>query len=322
MPRIAVVQDAPVLLDLDRSLMRLAEAVAAAVEGGARIVVFPEAFLPGYPTWIWRLRPGADLSLSSELHGRLVRSSVDIRAGGLAPLCQAAKKHGVAIVCGVNERDGEYSRATLYNTLVFIDTDGTLKNRHRKLVPTNPERMVWGPGDGSGLRVVELAGMRVGGLICWENYMPLARYALYAQGPELYVAPTWDSGEGWQATMRHITREAGCWVVGSAIAMQGKDVPDDFPSRDQLFMDPDEWLCPGGSVVVAPFGAPVAGPLDRERGILYSDCEPARVAAARRSLDVAGHYARPDIFRLEVTREEMSPVRFTEPSVEPATREE
>jgi nitrilase len=313
MSRIAVVQDAPVLLDLDRSLERLGEAVAAAAQGGARIAVFPEAFLPGYPTWIWRLRPGGDMQLAAELHGRLVRASIDIRAGGLAPLSEAAARHRVAIICGVTERDGDYSRATLYNTLVFIDTDGTVKNRHRKLVPTNPERMVWGPGDGSGLRVVELAGMRVGGLICWENYMPLARYALYAQGPELYVAPTWDSGDGWLATMRHIAREAGCWVVGAAIAMQGKDVPDGFPSRDQLFPQPDEWLCPGGSVVVAPFGGPVAGPLDRERGILYVDCDPDKVAGARRSLDVAGHYARPDVFRLEVAREPMSPVRFEDP---------
>ena len=305
MTRIAVVQEAPVLLDLDRSLAAVTEAVATAAGGGARIAVFPETFLPGYPTWIWRVRPGADLALSAELHGRLVRASIDIEAGGLAPLCEAAAKHGVAIVCGVCERDGEHSRATLYNTLVFIDTDGTLKNRHRKLVPTNPERMVWGRGDGSGLRV--------GGLVCWENYMPLARYALYAQGPDLYVAPTWDSGDGWQATMRHIARESGCWVVGSATAMQGKDVPGDFPSRDQLFTQPDEWLCPGGSVVLAPFGAPVAGPLDRQRGILYADCDPTKVTAARRSLDVVGHYARPDVFSLDVTREPMRPVRFTDP---------
>ena len=312
MTRIAVVQEAPVLLDLDRTRARVVEAVATAAEGGARIAVFPETFVPGYPTWIWRLRPGGDMSLAAELHARLVRASIDIQAGGLAPLCEAAARHGVAIVCGVCERDGEYSRATLYNTLVFIDSDGTLVNRHRKLIPTNPERMVWGRGDGSGLRVVELAGMRVGGLVCWENYMPLARYALYAQGVELYLAPTWDSGDGWQATLRHIAREAGCWVVGCAIAMQGADVPDDVPSRDQLFPQPDEWLCPGGSVVVAPFGAPVAGPLDRQRGILYADCDPARVAHARRSLDVVGHYARPDLFRLEITRSPLAPVHFTD----------
>lgn len=142
--------------------------------------------------------------------------------------------------------------------------------------------------------------------------MPLARYALYAEGLDLYLAPTWDSGDAWLATMRHIAREAGCWVVGSAIAMQGKDVPEGFPGRAQLFPDPDEWLCPGDSVVFAPFGASVAGPLTRERGILYADCDPARVAGARRALDVVGHYARPDVLRLEVSRKRQTPVRFTD----------
>lgn len=142
-------------------------------------------------------------------------SAVDIDAGDLKPLCDAAKNNNITIVCGVNERDGELSRATLYNTAVIIDTDGSILNRHRKLMPTNPERMVWDFGDGSGLNVVDTSAGKVGTLLCWENYMPLARYALYSQGVEIYVAPTYDSGDEWLGTMQHFAREGRCWVICS-----------------------------------------------------------------------------------------------------------
>jgi nitrilase len=212
---------------------------------------------------------------------------------------------------GVHERDGDFSRSTLYNTMVVIGPSGTILNRHRKLMPTNPERMVWGLGDGSGLRVVDTPGGRVGGLICWENYMPLARYTIYAQGPDFYVAPTWDCGGGWVSTMRHIALEGRCWVLGNGTAMRGSDVPPDFPERARLFSDPDEWFNSGDSVIVSPAGSIVAGPLHEEHGILLADCDPSKARAARRTLDVAGHYSRPDVFRLDVTREVREPLRFS-----------
>src|SRR5439155_6692 len=173
---------------------------------------------------------------------------------------------------------------------------------------TIPERMVWGQGDASGLRVVDTPAGRVGALICWENYMPLARYALYAQGPDFHLAPTWDAGSGWISTMRHIALEGRCWVLGSGTAMRGRDVPADFPHRDEVFPDQDDWFNPGDSVIVAPNGRIVAGPLRDEHGILYADCDPAAAAAARRTLDVAGHYGRPDVFRLEVRGDPRPPV--------------
>jgi nitrilase len=181
-------------------------------------------------------------------------------------------------------------------------------------MPTNPERMVWGQGDGSGLRVVDTPVGRVGGLICWENYMPLARYSIYAQGPEIYVAPTWDEGEGWMSTMRHIALEGRCWVLGNGTAMRGRDLPSDFPDRDRLFPDLEAWFNPGDSVIVAPNGEIVAGPLHAEHGILYAECDPARARSARRTLDVAGHYGRPDVFTLEVRREARTPVTFSDDS--------
>ena len=151
---------------------------------------------------------------------------------------------------------------------------------------------------------------RVGGLICWENYMPLPRFALFAQGCEIYIAPTWDEGETWISSMRHIAAEGRCWVLGNGCAMRGKDIPTDFPKRAQIFPDLADWYNPGDSVVVDPRGNIVAGPLHAQHGIIYADCDPATSSAAKRTLDVAGHYGRPDIFRLEVNREARTPIDF------------
>jgi nitrilase len=290
-------------------MKRALETLEEAVNEGARLVVFPEAYLPGYPTWIWRLRPGGDMALGNTLHAQLRDNSVDIAAGGLKPICEAAAKHGVVVVMGLNEIDSEFSGTTIFNTVVVIGSDGSILNRHRKLMPTNPERMVWGFGDASGLRVVDTSVGRIGCLICWENYMPLARYALYSQNIEIYVAPTWDSGEIWRASMNHIAREGGCWVVSTATALQGLDVPETFPGRGELFKD-DEWINSGDAVVVKPFGGIVAGPLHQEKGILYATIDPEAARGARKPLDVAGHYGRPDIFRLDIDRRPMPPTTF------------
>jgi nitrilase len=308
MTRIAIIQQAPVFLDRAATLAKAVGAVGEAAREGARLVVFPETFVPGYPAWMWRLRPGLDLGLTEQLHARLSAQAVDLTGDDLAPLREAAAGHGVTIVCGLNERDAQFSRGTLYNTVVVIGPDGTLLNRHRKLMPTNPERMVWGFGDATGLKAVDTPCGRVGTLICWESYMPLARCALYAQGVEIYVAPTYDSGERCTATMQHIAREGGCWVLGSGCAFQGRDIAAALPAKAKLYENPDEWINAGDSVVVAPGGKIVAGPLHEQFGTLYADVDLERVGMARRTLDVAGHYARPDIFQLQVNRRPQHPV--------------
>ena len=307
--KIAVIQKPPVLLNLQATIERAVDGIAEVARAGAQLAVFPEAFLPGYPTWVWRLKPGADMALSGEIHDRLRDNAVDIDGGTLAPIREAAREHGITVVCGINEIDRRFSGSTLFNTVVVIGPDGALLNRHRKLMPTNPERMVWGMGDASGLRVVDTPVGRVGCLLCWELYMPLARFALYAQNLEVLIVPTWDCGEGWQASLRHVAREAGCWVVSLATALHARDIPGDFPQRARLF-GADEWICDGGAVVVEPFGGPIAGPLHQKQEVLYAEIDPARAPHARRSFDVAGHYARPDIFQLSVNRAPMAPATF------------
>ncbi len=189
MTKIAIIQRPSVLLDRDATIALAARWVAEAAAEGASLIVLPESFIPGYPFWIWKLAAGKDSVLMGELHTRLMEQAVDTGSGDLAGLCEAAQTHNVTIVCGIDERDRAHGAGTLFNTVVVIGADGKVQNRHRKLMPTNAERMVHGFGDASGLQVVDTPVGRLGTLICWENYMPLARYALYSQGVEIYVAP-------------------------------------------------------------------------------------------------------------------------------------
>ncbi|MFL0810351.1 MAG: carbon-nitrogen hydrolase family protein [Agarilytica sp.] len=310
MSKIAVIQHSPAYLDKAATISLAVDCIEKAASNGAELIVFSETFIPGYPAWIWRLRPGADWNTSEELHKRLLNNSIDLCSDDLHPLYEAAKQHQVTVVCGIEERDSELSRSTLYNTVITIDNKGKLANKHRKLMPTNPERMVWGFGDASGLSTVDTPAGRLGALICWENYMPLARYALYAQGVELYIAPTYDSGDAWLSTLQHIAREGRCYVVGCGNLIRGSDIPDDFPEKDALYPDAEEWINPGDSVVIEPGGEIIAGPLHQEEGILYCDINREKVVTAKRALDVAGHYSRPDIFTLNVNTQPQSPIQF------------
>ncbi|MEX2341108.1 MAG: carbon-nitrogen hydrolase family protein [Candidatus Paceibacterota bacterium] len=305
--KIALVQNPPAYLDKEKTIALVVTYIEEAAKEGASLVVFPEAYISGYPTWVWRLRPGGDMGLAGEIHARMVKSAVDLSSSDMQPIFDIAKKYEVTVVIGMNEVDTEYSGSTIFNTVVTIGPEGTILNRHRKLMPTNPERMVWGMGDASGLRVVDTPVGRIGTLICWENYMPLARYALYAQKLDILVAPTWDVGEVWQASMRHIAREGGCWVLTTATALESSDMPDNFPERETVFPK-DEWINGGGAMVVNPSGSVVEGPLMEKKEILYAEVDTDASQRARRSLDVAGHYARPDIFSLEVNREKSKPI--------------
>ncbi len=310
MSKIAIIQQPPVVLHRQASLDQAVAWIHEAASKGAELIVFPEAFLPGYPAWVWRLRPGSDWDLSEALHQRLLENSIDLDRGDLAPVLQAAGQAGVSVIMGFNERDGGTGRSTLYNSAVVIDGEGGIVNHHRKLMPTNPERMIWGFGDGAGLRAVDTPVGRVGLLLCWENYMPLARFALYAQGIDIHIAPTYDSGPAWIGSLQHIAREGGCWVIGAGVALRNRDLPEDFSQRESIYPEDEDWINPGDSVLIAPGGEIVEGPLHEQQAILYCEIEAARSVAARRTFDVAGHYSRPDVFQLQVDRKRQSPIAF------------
>ncbi len=235
--RVAAVQATPVFLDRDATIAKACDLIAEAGAGGAQLVVFPEAFVPAYPDWVWRRRPWDDGE--ADWYGRLFDNAVEIPGPDVDALAEVARAHRCHVTIGVNERSG----GTLYNTLLFLSGDGELLSRHRKLMPTGGERLVWGTGDGSTLTVHDTAIGRLGGLICWENYMPLARAALYAQGIEIYVAPTWDNSEEWVPTLRHIAKEGGCHVIGVTPLLRGSDVPDSIPGRDDIYGGDEDWLC-------------------------------------------------------------------------------
>ena len=302
--RAAAVQFSPVLYSREATVAKLCATLFELGREGVQFAVFPETVVPYYPYFSFVQPPFA----MGKQHLKLLEQSVTVPSDVTRQIGEACREAGVVACIGVNERDG----GTLYNAQLLFDADGSLIQHRRKITPTYHERMVWGQGDGVGLEVVETPVGRVGGLICWENYMPLARFALYAQGPDIWVAPNWDDGPSWVATMQHIAAEARCWVLGAGYAHRVSDIPPTFPHRDAVWPDPDAWLNPGDSVIVAPGGKIVAGPLHEQFGVVSVEIDLDRIGLAQRSLDVSGHYARPDIFRLRVNRRAFSPVEFTD----------
>jgi nitrilase len=297
--KVACIQAEPVVLDREATIDKLDALAAEAAGAGAQLLVFPEAFVPAYPSSTWaRALAGWTEPGAKETFARLARESVAVPGPAAERIGAAARRHGVWIVTGVTEVDPDRP-STLYNTLLYHAPDGSLAAKHRKLVPTNHERLVWGQGDGGGLRAIPTELGRIGGLICWENYMPLARFALYESGVEIYIASTADDGDEWQATLVHIARESRAFVVAPSHFQRAAAYPDDFPLRE-LIADAGT-IGRGGSAVLGPDGAYLAGPLYDEEGILHAELDPARLWEERQRFDPAGHYHRPDVFRLAVT---------------------
>lgn len=308
----AAVQATPVWCDRDASVDKACTLIAEAAQNGARLIALPEAFIPTYPDWVWRSAPWSEGA--AERFGRLLDNSVVVPSAATETLGDAARSAGAYVCIGVNEREEHGS--TLYNTLLYFGPDGSLLGKHRKLMPTGGERVVWGMGDGSGLGVIETPFGRIGGLTCWEQYMPLARYAMYGQGMDVLIAPTWDNSEAWLCTVRHNAREGRVWVVAVAPVLRGSDVPDDFPSRKRLYGGAEDWMCRGLSAISDPDGNLVAGPLVEEEGILYAELDIDRARASRLEFDPVGHFSRPDIFQLTVNTGARVPLTFETP---PAT---
>jgi nitrilase len=295
---VAAVQLSPAFLDRDATVDRACEAIAEAVARGARLVVFPEAFVPGYPLWVWSIAAGRTQELRA-FYAELLDQAVTVGSPSVDRLCDAARTAGAYVVIGINERNTEASGTSLYNSLLFIDAEGRVIGVHRKLVPTAGERLVHAQGDGSSLRSYDTPLGRLAGLICWENYMPLARQALYDGGVHLYVAPTWDRGEPWLSTLRHIAKEGRVYVIGCGSAMRLEDLPDRLAFKSSVSVSADGWVNPGDSVIVDPDGKVLAGPLHERQEMLLAEVDPQRILGPRWQLDVAGHYSRPDVLVLE-----------------------
>ncbi len=292
----AAIQATPVFLDRDATVERSEKLIHEAATNGAGLMVFPETFVPGYPDWVWRV-PAWE-GPSGELYERLLDNAVVVPGPATEAIGRAAKRAKAFVSMGVNER--ESTGSTLYNTQLYFGPDGRLLAKHRKLMPTGGERLVWGMGDGSTLEVVETPFGRLGGLTCWENYMPLARFAMYAKGIDVWCAPTWDNSDGWISTLRHIALEGRVFVIGVAPLLRGSDVPDDVPGRREVWGGEDDWMCRGATTIVGPGGDVLAGPLMEEEGILYAELDAATARRARAGFDAVGHYSRPDVFRLSV----------------------
>jgi nitrilase len=311
--RVAAVQAAYVLMNREASVDRVEALTADAASKGAELVVLPEVFVPGTPLWIdtRRIWDGDD-----EWYRLLVDQAVVIGDEACQRMARTAAENNVWLVVGVQER--EPTSASIYNSVLYFSPEGQLTQRHRKLVPTGSERTVWAPGDGSTLDVVDIGRARIGGLTCWENYMPLARFHLYAQGIDVWLAPTLATGDAWIASMRHLARENRMFVIGVNPVFNVDMVPSDFPLRDTLFPSAyleghGPWVEEGNTVIVAPNGDIIAGPVREKEETLIADLDLGLIASNRRQIEPAGHYNRPDVFRLLVDVAPRPPVEIVAP---------
>lgn len=299
--RVCAAQAAPVFLNRKQTVEKACELILQAGREGAHLLIFPEAFIPGYPDWVW-VAPNNKKAMLDELYCELLENAVAVPDESTDQLCKTAKSAKIHVVMGMHERNSEASNSSLYNTLLFIGSDGKLLGKHRKLIPTGGERLVWAQGDGSTLCAFDTAIGKIGGLICWENYMPLARYAMYARGVQIYAAPTWDHSESWLWSLRHIAKEGGMFVIGCCSAIHIESIPDRYEFK-KLYPEGREWINPGNSCIIAPNGQFVAGPVKMAEELLYAEIDFKQITSSKRLFDVAGHYARPDVFRFSINQE-------------------
>lgn len=305
--RAAVVQDAPVAFQTDATVAKTVALIEAASAQGAQVVVFPEAFIGGYPKGVdFGARVGMRSPEGRQTFQRYWASAIDVPGPVTHTLGEVARTHQLHLVVGVIEREG----GTLYCTVLFFGDDGRLLGKHRKTMPTAMERLIWGFGDGSTLTVVPTPLGKLGAVICWENYMPLLRMSMYAQGVQLYCAPTVDDRETWLPTMRHIALEGRCFVLSSCQFARRADFPNDYApiQGDQ----PETVLIRGGSCIISPLGQVLAGPVFDQPAILTAALDLDEIVRGKYDLDVVGHYARPDLFQLQVNTKAQQGVRFQE----------
>ena len=311
--RVAMAQVAPVWLNKDKTIDKIKACITEAAHKKAELIVFGEGLLPGYPHWLGLTQATKfDAPLQKEIHAHYARNSIVIEDGDLEDICKLAKTYKMAIYLGVIERAADRGAHSLYCSLVYINQEGEIRSVHRKLQPTYDERLTWSPGDGHGLRVHALKKFTVGGLNCWENWMPLPRTALYAQGENLHIAVWPGSDHNTRDITRFVAREARSFVVSVSGLMNTSDFPDDTPHYDEIIKNAPTIITNGGSCIAGPDGEWIVEPILNKEGVFIQDLDYNRVFEERQNFDPVGHYSRPDVTKLVVNRERQSVIKFEE----------
>ena len=309
--KIAMAQISPVLLNKTETLKKVANSITEAGKKGCELIVFGEALVPGYPFWV-ALTGGAewDTKVNKELHAEYVRNSIQIEDGELDSICELAKQHNIAVYLGIMERAKNRGGHSIYASLVYINALGEIKSVHRKLQPTYDERLTWSPGDGNGLKVHSLKQFTVGGLNCWENWMPLPRTALYGLGENLHIAVWPGSDHNTKDITRFIARESRSFVVSVSSLMTKEMFPKNMPHLDSILKDCPDVLANGGSCIAGPDGEWIIEPVLHKEGLIIQEIDFNRVYEERQNFDPVGHYSRPDVTKLTVNRERQSTVEY------------
>lgn len=311
--KIAMAQITPVLLKKEETLKKVEASIIEAGQQNCELIVFGEALVPGYPFWL-ALTGGAEWNtqVNKELHAEYVRNSIQIEAGELDAVCALAKTHKIAIYLGIMERAKNRGGHSIYASLVYINAEGDIKSVHRKLQPTYDERLTWAPGDGNGLQVHPLKQFTVGGLNCWENWMPLPRTALYGLGENLHIAVWPGSDHNTKDITRFIARESRSFVVSVSSLMTKQDFPQDTPHLEKILEKSPDTLANGGSCIAGPDGEWIIEPVLHKEGLIIQTIDFNRVYEERQNFDAVGHYSRPDVTKLSVNRERQSTVEFND----------
>jgi len=309
--KVALAQISPIWLDKKQTIEKIKNTIENASKEKAELIVFGEALLPGYPFWIG-LTNGAtwNSSVQKEIHAHYVQNSITIEKGELDTICNLAKEYKMAIYLGIIERAQNRGGHSIYASLVYINQEGVIKSVHRKLQPTYDERLTWAPGDGHGLQVHPLKNFTIGGLNCWENWMPLPRAALYGQGEDLHVAVWPGSDHNTKDITLFIARESRSFVISVSSLMKKSNFPSETPHVDEIIKNAPEILVNGGSCIAGPDGEWILEPVINKEGIFYETLDFSRVLEERQNFDVVGHYSRPDITKLNINRERQSTVSF------------
>lgn len=296
--KVTAAQLSPVFLNKEKTVVKAVKAIKEAGKSGSKLIVFPEAFISGYPDWVW-LIPNSKGAELNALYIKLVENAISVPDNSTEKLCKAAKEANINVVMGMHEKNSETSGTSLYNSLLYISDKGKIIGKHRKLIPTGGERLIWAQGDGSTLKSYDTSAGKIGGLLCWENFMPLVRNAMYESGVQILAAPTWDKSPNWLISMQHNAREGGMFIISCCMALKMDDIPDKYEFK-KLYPAGREWINTGNSCIVAPNGKIVAGPLEAKEGLLHADIDLNDIIASKRMFDVVGHYARPDVFNFSV----------------------